>query len=138
MSSVANGRTLAEVVSDMKEEFKEFTQTRIALLQAELKEKTKTLKVAVALGGAALVLLVTAYLLLTLALVGLIATAFANSPYQWVLGFLIVGVLWLVVGGVCAYMAKRDIQARGIVPRRTIEVLKGDKVWLQSEARNQS
>ncbi len=138
MSSVANGRTLAEVVSDMKVEFKEFAQTRIALLQAELKEKTKTLKVAVALGGAALVLLVTAYLLLTLALVGLIATAFANSPYQWVLGFLIVGVLWLVVGGVCAYMAKRDIQARGIVPRRTIEVLKGDKVWLQSEARNQS
>lgn len=138
MSSVANGRTLAEVVSDMKEEFKEFTQTRIALLQAELKEKTKTLKVAVALGGAALVLLVTAYLLLTLALVGLIATAFANSPYQWVLGFMIVGVLWLVVGGVCAYMAKRDIQARGIVPKRTIEVLKGDKVWLQSEARNQS
>jgi uncharacterized membrane protein YqjE len=138
MNSVANGRTLAEVVSDMKEEFKQFAQTRIALLQAELREKSKTLKVAMLLGAVALVLLVTAYLLITLALVGLIATAFANNPYQWVLGFVIVGVLWSVIGGVCAYMAKRDIQARGIVPKRTIEVLKGDKIWLQSEARNQS
>jgi uncharacterized membrane protein YqjE len=137
MNNVHNGRTLADVVATMKEEAKEFVQTRIQLLKIELQQKVGTLKAAALLAAVAIVLLSTAYLLLTLALAALVATALADNPYHWVFGFLTIAVLWSLAGGMAAYFAKREFQLRGVLPRRTIGVLKADKLWLQNEARSQ-
>lgn len=138
MSSMPNGRTLAQIVSDAMEEFKQFVETRFQLLATELTQKFKLLKGAVLLAGIAAVLLSTAYLLLTVALAALVAVAFADSPYRWVFGFLAVGLAWGILGVIAAFVAKREFAVRGIVPKRTFAVLKGDKLWIQSEARNQS
>jgi uncharacterized membrane protein YqjE len=135
MHSVANGRSLAQVVADIKEELKDFVQTRFQLFKAEFTEKLALLKIAALLAVVALVLLATAYLLLTVGLVAVIAAVFAGNPYRWVFGFVGVAVLWAILGGVAAYFAKREFALKGIVPRRTFEVLKGDKIWLQHEAR---
>jgi uncharacterized membrane protein YqjE len=137
MNNVPNGRTLADVVATMKEEAKEFVQTRVQLLKIELLQKAGALKAVALLAAVAIVLLGTAYLLLTLALAALVAAALADSPYHWVFGFLTIAVLWLLAGGMAAYFAKREFELRGVLPRRTIEVLKADKLWLQNEARNQ-
>jgi uncharacterized membrane protein YqjE len=137
MSSVASGRTLAQVVSDAKHELADFLQTRFELLQTELSQKFKLLKVAGLLAGIAVVLLSTAYLLLTVALAALVAALLADSPYRWALGFLAVGMLWAITGGLAGYFAKREFALKGIVPARTIAVLKGDKLWIQSEAKSQ-
>jgi hypothetical protein len=48
-----------------------------------------------------------------------------------------VGVVWALFGGVAAYFAKRELELKTLAPKRTIEVLKGDKVWLQREVKNQ-
>lgn len=130
-----NGRTLADVVSEIKDELKEFIQTRVQMFSAEMKEKLSRSKSVALYGGLAALLLGTAYLLLTLALVGLVAVAFWGSPYAWFLAFLIVGVGWAILGGTLALVAKRTF--RGFTPQRTIQVLKQDKVWLQREASNQ-
>jgi hypothetical protein len=132
-----NGRTLAGVVAEIKDELKEFLSTRIQMLKSELRDKISSLKVAAPLGITALVLLGTAYLLFTLMLVALIAVAFEGSPYQWFLSFLIVGVLWSIVGGMCALFAWREFKQQGLAPKKTIKVLKEDQVWLQTEARTQ-
>ena len=137
MHSVANGRTFAEVVAEMKEEIKDFAQTRIRLFKAEAQQKLALLKVAALLAAVALVMLATAYLLLTVGLAALIAAILTNNPYRWVFGFFGVALLWAVVGGVAAYFAKREFALKGIVPRRTLEVLKADKIWIQREAKNQ-
>jgi len=137
MHSVPNGRSLAQVVADIKEEFKEFVQTRIKLFKTETQQKLELLKVAAILAGVALVMLATAYLLLTIGLVAVIAALFANNPYHWVFGFFGVAILWSVIGGIAAYFAKREFALKGIVPRRTFEVLKNDKIWLQHEAKEQ-
>jgi uncharacterized membrane protein YqjE len=137
MSSVANGRTLAQVVSDAKDELADFVQTRFQLLETELSQKFKLLKVAGLLAAIAFVLLSTAYLLLTMALAALVAALLADSPYRWALGFLSVGVLWALTGAIAGYFAKREFALRGIVPSRTIAILKGDKLWIQSEATSQ-
>jgi uncharacterized membrane protein YqjE len=136
MHSVANGRTWAEVVADMKEEGKEFAQTRIQLFTTEFKQKLALLKIAVLLAAGSAVLLATAYLLVTVGLVGLVAALFADNPYRWVFGFFGVAILWSLIGGAAAYFAKREFALKGIMPRRTFEVLKGDKVWLQREAKD--
>jgi hypothetical protein len=107
------------------------------MLRTELREKTSTLKTAAVLGATGLLLLSTAYLLITLALVGLVVVAFPNSPYRWFFAFLIVGIFWSIFGGIAAYFAKRELEVRGLLPKRTIEVLKGDKVWVETEVKSQ-
>ena len=49
---------------------------------------------------------------------------------------LIVGVFWAIMGGMLAFFAAREFRAQGIAPKKTIEVLREDKIWLQSEAGN--
>jgi putative superfamily III holin-X len=136
-SSVNNDRSLAAIISEMKEELKEFFQTRLEMLKQEMQEKLGRFKVAAPLAGAAVLLLLTAYLLITVALAGAVAAAFAGSPFRWFFGFGIVGLVWALFGGIAGYFAKRELELKTLAPKRTIEVLKGDKVWLQKEVKNQ-
>ena len=132
-----NGRTVAAVLTDMKDELKDFVSTRLALFKAEVNEKLKTLKIAVPLAATGLALLLTAYLLLTLALVALVFAFLPDNAYRWCLAFVILGVLWAILGGVAAWFAKRELELRGLIPKKTIRVLKDDKIWIQSEVNNQ-
>ena len=130
----SEGPTLAGVVAEIKDETKEFVQTRVQMFKTELREKVATWKSGALLAAVGVLFLGTAYLLLTLALVGLVAVAFWGSPYAWFLAFLIVGVFWAIMGGMLAFFAAREFRAQGIAPKKTIEVLREDKIWLQSEA----
>jgi hypothetical protein len=47
--SVPNARTWAEIATDIKEEIKDFTQTRVQLFKTEFGQKLALLKVAVIL-----------------------------------------------------------------------------------------
>ena len=132
----ANGRRVSEILTQMRAEFAEFVQTRIAMLRTELRDNWKLAKVALVLVGVAALSLSTALLLFTAALVGLVVAAFAHSLYRWFFACLIVGLFWAIIGAVAAYYAKREFQSKSILPKRTLQVLKGDKVWIESEVRN--
>jgi len=129
-------RSIASIAAEMKQEFKEFIETRLAMLKAEFRENLAHWKIAAPLAGVGAVLLCTAYLLITLSLVAL-AAVFIHSEYRWFFALLGIGVLWAILGGVALYIAKREFELNRIMPQKTIEILKGDKVWLQREARNQ-
>ena len=62
-------RTLADIATEMKQELKEFIETRIAIFKTELGEKLAHWKIAAPLAGVGVVLLSTAYMLITLAVV---------------------------------------------------------------------
>ena len=132
-----NGRSFRGVVNEVKDELKEFLQTRITMLKAEMGEKMRTIKTAMPMLATALVVLGTAFLLFTLCLVGLISVAFAGNPFRWFLAFLIVAVLYSIMGGMAAVFGLKELRAQGLMPRKTINVLKQDQVWLQHEARTQ-
>jgi|SRR3954451_13100551 hypothetical protein len=127
---------LKGLVLEMKKELVEFATTRYELLMSEIRDTTKAWKSAAPWGVMAILLFVTGYLLLTLAVVGLIAVAFWGSPYAWFLAFLITGVAWTVLGAISAYLAYNALRRHGVVPKKTIEVLKADKVWM-NEVGNQ-
>jgi uncharacterized membrane protein YqjE len=131
-----NGRTVGEVIVELKDEIKDFVQTRVQMFVSEMREKLRDSKSASIYAAVGVILLGTAYLLLNLALVGLLAVAFWGSPYAWFWAFLIVGSCWLILGGFVGALALRKFQ--GLAPKKTIEVLKEDKIWLQQEARNQA
>ena len=131
-------RSVGEVLAEIRSEVIEFANTRLQMFQSEMREISKTLKRAAPSMMAGIVLLVTSYILLTLAIVALVAVAFWNNPYHWFFAFLIVGVLWSMGGGLAMFLAIRPIKLHGLAPRKTIEVLKADKVWLQYEVRSRS
>ena len=129
-----HSKNLAEIIAELKDEIKDFVQTRLELFKSEVRETLDAWKTAVPLAAVAVVLLVTAYLLLTIAVVALVAVAFWNNPYHWFFAFLIVGVVWSIGGGILGWMALHEFQSKGLFPKKTIEVLKADKMWIQSEA----
>ena len=130
-----NGRTLADLIGEIKEEVKEFFETRVSMFIAEMREKIDNSKNGAILAAIALVLGAVGFLMLSVALAALVAVAFWGSPYAWFFGFLIIGLLWTIFAAMLAFGAVR--QFRDFAPKRTIQVLKEDKIWLQHEARNQ-
>ena len=125
---------LTHLVREMKRELLEFLTTRFELLRSELRDTVAAWRSAIPLGMVAILLLLTGYLLLTLAAVGLIAVAFWGNPYAWFFAFLIAGLAWTIFGGIAAYLAYNSLRQRGMFPKKTIEVLKADRVWIASEA----
>jgi uncharacterized membrane protein YqjE len=128
-------RTLAAVIAELKDEIKEFGQTRVRIFLTELREDIQKFKGGAILTLAGVALLATAWLFLNLAVVGLIAAAFWGSPFAWFFAFLIVGGCWLIIGAALGFAGIKRF--RGLAPKKTIAVLQKDKVWLQQEARNQ-
>jgi uncharacterized membrane protein YqjE len=136
---VANdqGRSLGAVVAELKDEFKEFLQTRFSLMASEMRDKASALKSNLPILLAGLVLLSTAWILLSLALVALIYVAFLGSVFAWVIALAIVGGAYAILGGIAALYAYRGLTDMGLLPRRTIKVLQADREWLNREARSE-
>jgi uncharacterized membrane protein YqjE len=128
-------RSLRAITAEIVSELSEFVGTRVQMAKAEFQETISSLKAAVPLSVTALAFAVTGFLMLTFAAVSLVSVAFAGSPYAWFFAFLIVGILWIGIGGICAFFAYNEFRGQGRFPKRTIEVLRADKAWLQTEAR---
>ncbi|HLH10188.1 MAG TPA: phage holin family protein [Terriglobales bacterium] len=137
VEGVESERPLGSVVNEVKDEVKVFAQTRIAMLISEMRENLQTIRAAAPMMGVGLFFVISAWLVLTGALICLIWVAFAPSVYAPFLAFVIVGIFYLVVGGICTLLAYSSLQKKAIMPRRTIQVLKDDRIWFQNEARTQ-
>jgi len=127
-------RPLSQTVNDAIHELRSFIETRIAMLRSEMREKIANVKFAAPLLIAGGLFVVTAWLLLIGAIVAALAVSFAGTSYAVFISLLIVGVVLAIVGGCALWMAYGRIR-RGLVPERTINVLREDKVWLQNETR---
>ena len=130
-------KTVAEVMSDLKSELEEFVTTRFQMLYSEWSEKWRSFKMTAPALLFGLAVLETACLVLTGFLICIIAQAFAPSPWNYAFSFLLVGVLYAVLGGAVAYMAWGKLKERGVKPERTIRVLQQDRVWLETEGKTQ-
>ena len=113
-----------------------FIETRLELALSEFRESSRKARSTVPLALGAVILAATTYLLIMLALAAVIAGLFKASPYRWPLAFGLVGGFWLLTGGLAAYFAVREFQVRGLIPQKTLEVLEGDKIWIENEAKN--
>lgn len=133
--NINNGKSVAALFAEMKQELQDFVQTRVTMFKVELQEKVRVMKAAAPLAVIGAMLLLTAYLLFTLALVSLVFAFLPDNAYRWCIAFAAIGLLWLILGGIAAYMAKRELEVKGLLPKRTVEVLKEDKMWIQSEVK---
>lgn len=135
--AINNGRSVAEVMHEFREDLKDFVTTRIQMLRNEIAEKIGAWKVGLPTMIIGLVLLGTAYLLFTAGLVVAIALAFAGQPWGFAVSFGIVMVVYGLAGGLLFFYGWRTAKAGGITPEKTMRVLKQDQAWLKTEARTQ-
>ena len=135
---MTNGnKPVTEVMEDLKDELKEFATTRLAMLRSEVNEKVQSFKMAAPVLTMGIALLGTAWLLFTGFLVCIIAQAFAPSAWDYAISFILVSVLYAIVGGLAAYLAWKQLKQKGVKPERTIRVLQEDRIWLQAEGKSQ-
>lgn len=127
--------TASSAISQLISEIKQFIKTRTDLFKMEIKQKLPLLRTATLLGLAGGLLLLIGYLFLAIAVVVLIGSAFPQNPYRWFFGLLIVGILSLGFGAIGAFLTKSGFGLSSILPKRILDVLKGDKDWMMSEIR---
>jgi len=132
---VNNEKSLGAVLAETREEMKEFVETRLQLLRAEIREMVQTWKYSVPLLLVAAVLLMFGWGAITFALVALVRGWFLPSALGWVWAGLIIGALYLIAAIVVGWFAYAELREVGVTPKRTLQVLKQDQVWIQNEAR---
>ena len=132
-----NNRSIGQVVSELKNDTRDFVSTRLQILTQEIGDKIKVWKVAIPMLIVAAVIGGIALLALTFALIAFLAGVFQPSPYAWCYGALIVTAIYIVVAFGLLYLGKRELTQTGIAPSRTLRVLKQDQIWIQNEARSQ-
>lgn len=128
-------KSLGVVLAETKEEMKEFIETRLQILRAEFTEKMRTWKYSLPLLLLAAGLLLIGGIVLTFSFVALIRAFFLPSPYAWLWAGLIVTAIYLIAGLVVGWFAYSELLSVGVAPKRTMQVLKQDQVWIQNEAR---
>src|SRR5580765_3721825 len=106
---------------------------KVTLLKIEVKEDVAAYvrgSIAILAG---VVVATVGFALLNVALAFGITTLFANlditQPAKYALGFVITGVLYLVLGGIVIVVTKNRLARQGLVPERTIRELEKDKEW---------
>lgn len=130
-----NEKSLGAVLLETREQLKEFLQTRVAMLQAEVREKARTFKYTFPLLLLALALLLAGWIVLTFALVALLHSWLLPNAYAWTWAALIVACAYLIGGLAVGAFAYGEIKQAGLAPKRTLSVLKQDQAWIQKEAR---
>lgn len=130
-------KPLAQVLTEFKDELKEFAATRIAMLRAEMSDKIALAKAALPTIVVGAILAMFAAVFLCVALVAVVAMALGGGAGAWAAAFAIVGGVFLLLGGSAIAFGVSKLKARGLKPERTLRVLKQDQIWLQNETRNE-
>lgn len=136
MYSQAN-RPISEVVQELKLEARDFVATRFDLLKRELQEKSKSWKAGIPLLAGAAFCALACFVAVNIAALALLRGLFAGSDYAWCFAALILAGVYVIAGGALYWVGMHELRVAGVVPTRTLRVLKQDQVWLQNEARSQ-
>ena len=128
-------KSLGVVLTEIKNELIEFLQTRYKLLRSEIQDILRTWKYCIPLLLGALALLLASWMVITFGLVALVRGWFLPGPLAWLWGSLIVAALYMIIAILIGWFAYGELRKVGVVPKRTLQVLKQDQVWVESEAK---
>src|SRR6185503_7576157 len=136
-SDESRGDDLPSLVERLAEDVVTLFDQKLVLLKVELKEEVN----AYVRGGLLIlsggIVAGVGFALANIALAFAMSTLFAGlditQPAKYALGFLITGIVYLIVGSIVIVSMKNRLARLGIIPRRTVQELERDKKWLQNE-----
>ena len=84
------------------------------------------------------IIAVVGFSLLNVAIAFLVSALFEETmlsqPVKYALGFIIMGVIYLVIGAAVIIRAKDRLAKQNLAPERSIEELEKDKKWLKRQS----
>jgi hypothetical protein len=123
-------RSLATLFSDLAAETILLIRQEVALFKAELSETfSRAGQGATALAAGGLIAY-SGWLTLVAAMI----LALSQVLPAW-LAAAIVGTVIIALGGILVLIGKRRLDAQGLVPRRTLRMLRDDEEWLKERLR---
>ena len=131
------GESLAGLLGRVGEDLATLLEAKLSLLKIEIEEDIRAYAHGGVVIGAGGVIAAVGFAVLTMGLGFLISALFENTqlsqPMRYALGFLITGVIYLLVGGGVIVLNKKRLVGRGIVPERSFAELQKDRQWLKKE-----
>jgi len=128
---------LPALFSRLGDDVMQLVDTKLSLLKVELKEETnRYFRNAILMAFGAIIAAVGFGLVNVAVAFGVSAIfAAANLSQQasFALGFVITGVLYLVIGSIMVITIKNRLARQDPLPDRTVEELRKDKQWLKKE-----
>ncbi len=133
---------LPTLLGKLGDDVMRLVDTKLSLVKVELKEDASfyarngaftAVGAMVALIGFALVNVAVAFFISNFFANGSATTVERFTPTSYGLGFLITGILYVVIGGVIVLVMKNKLAAYNPVPTRTLEEIRKDKQWLKNE-----
>ena len=111
--------------------------SKMSLLKVEVKEDvTALLLTGIGIAVASMVALI-GFALASVAAARGLATQLTNTGFSQAaadgLGFLIVGLIYLILGTIVALVMKGRLSKQSLVPNRTIDEIRKEKEWLKKE-----
>jgi uncharacterized membrane protein YqjE len=115
--------------------------TKLSLVKVELKEDAAFYARNGALMAVGAMVALIGFALVNVAVAFFISNFFANDaaaaerfgPTSYGLGFLITGILYVVIGGVIVLMMKSRLAAYNPAPTTSLDEIRKDKQWLKNE-----
>lgn len=124
---------LGELFSKLSTDAGNLINLQVELLKAELRESTAIMarNSVLILAGAVVGAITLA--VITLAIIGFIATAlpFESDIMAWAVSALIVGVVYALIAGGLVFAGIKNFKERNMAPTRSIEEIKRDKEWVK-------
>jgi uncharacterized membrane protein YqjE len=120
-------RSLGELFSDLSTEFGDLFRKEVALAKTEAKSELKQAGASAGMFAGAAVSALLALGMLSMALAWLL-----DKSLDLALSFALVGLLWVVIGGVMAMLAKNKAAEVEPLPE-TVQSLKEDAQWIKAQ-----
>lgn len=107
--------------------------TKLSLAKVEIKEEASIYaKGGAGIAAGALVASI-GFALVNVAIALFVSKLFSyDQPTNYALGFVLTGLIYLVIGGIVIYLMKNRLTAHS-APQRSVEELRKDKQWLKNE-----
>ena len=133
----AGGEGVSTLLGRMSDDLTKLVDAKLGLLKIEIAEDLR----AYARGGAGIgvgsVIVMVGFALVNVGIGFLVAALFEGthlSPsVKYAIGFLLSGILYLLVGGGVVFVYKHRLAGHGIVPERSVAELQKDKQWLKND-----
>jgi uncharacterized membrane protein YqjE len=125
---------LPVLIGRLGDEVMQLVDTKINLLKVEVKEEASFFTRVGAMIGTGAIIAAIGFALVNIAVALFVSLLFSFSQaVNYALGFVITGVVYMIIGGIVVTTMKNRLASRPLVPDRSVEELRKDKQWLKKE-----
>jgi uncharacterized membrane protein YqjE len=132
----ADIEALPALVGRLGDDVMKLLDTKLSLLKVEVKEDADAYIRAGVMIGIGGVIAAVGFALLNVAVALGVATLLPETwspPARYAVGFVITGLVYLIIGGIIVVVMKNRLANRNPVPTRSVDELRKDKQWLKKE-----